>query len=607
MIMDMPRSRFVLVLAILGLSNSQKVQNSNNNKPKKLRGSSVEGTVADTNGSNQDFVTGRAIPPLWADDSNENSDRKNINGITEINSVRPNVPSLWAKVVGESSEINIKKENTNDIPSLWTKNLETPGDKGSILADSMESKERDIPPLWKLNGKEVAMDDKAQVQSTIWQAHSEIQFAAQSSSQGKMAQRDELQLKGALPPLWAADIHNQEKENLQATKSRETFQDKPSNQVENSNLWMKNNLISTNDVSSQDQITNTGSSKPIRRRFVSYQPSVWEMFWLKHIEALSESRLVCHVLLDDQLQYLRQYLEILCNRRLQSPYENWCVIDDGYAPLWFNLQNENRLELTFERPVPLLAHVSPPELIVPDSKYEEILSKFTFIDEITGETYVEYIEPLVGHLRFPIQKCLHPFPVTPQYRNSFLSFRGWIIPPPPVLKGENVLIVDAGGSKPSWESQRGGVTLKYLTETWREYGVDVDRLLVLSEDTSPEEFLPNVPSNIASKISFLKSRLAESSDAHSKETPFLPTIIQENSSKDDYVILKLDLSDLHGRSNYLKYFNSPENVVDEIIWEHKPEAMFLSEKLVSTDLTLKESFEIVLQLRQKGIRAHAWV
>jgi hypothetical protein len=55
----------------------------------------------------------------------------------------------------------------------------------------------------------------------------------------------------------------------------------------------------------------------------------------------------------------------------------------------------------------------------------------------------------------------------------------------------------------------------------------------------------------------------------------------------------------------------PNTHVDEVIWEHHVKGNYLLAKEWSeagaADLTLRQSYEYFLRLREKGIRAHSWV
>ena len=95
---------------------------------------------------------------------------------------------------------------------------------------------------------------------------------------------------------------------------------------------------------------------------------------------------------------------------------------------------------------------------------------------------------------------------------------------------------------------------------------------------------------------------------HKDDTPFLPTFVNEHAKPNDYVILKMDL-DEQGRFDHLAYLASTDNVVDELVWEHQAKSMYLLEEMrsLTSDLTLRQLYDLFLLLRQKGIRAHAWV
>jgi hypothetical protein len=393
------------------------------------------------------------------------------------------------------------------------------------------------------------------------------------------------------PPLWSI-TDSQKSQSTGIVAAPESAQNK--------------NLRAPQVETPQISVPAVTPQQPNRRKFISYQSSKWETYWFDNVEHIHDDRQMCKVLLEDQMRFVRDYLELLCTSKLMAPHQKWCVIDDGYAPLWYNMANKEKLELTFERPVPLVVAIPPPETVIPGPQHEHVLSKFTFKDEATGETYHEYVEPMIGHLRFPLQKCLHPNPVTPQYKNHYMSFRGWILPPPPAVRGDKALLFDAAST--SWESNRGGFDLRFIANTWRRHGVDLDEIYVFNEETTSDDFYQDVPEKMVSKTTFQQCSLAGRPEERSEDTPFLPQFINQRATVNDYVILKVDLGEVTGRYNHLAYLDSlTENRVDELIWEHKSEIMFLSDKLVDTDLTLRQSYELVLMMRRRGIRAHAWM
>mmetsp|Transcript_13690 Transcript_13690/g.20184 ORF Transcript_13690/g.20184 Transcript_13690/m.20184 type:complete len:409 (-) Transcript_13690:342-1568(-) len=381
-------------------------------------------------------------------------------------------------------------------------------------------------------------------------------------------------------------------------------------QSHNAEFTEMNNRQGLKSVSSQE--TNLRGARNLaeseastfgkRRKFVSYESSPWEKYWLNNTDNLHDNNKICSVLLKDQINQLRDYLEVLCTRYFR-PHDDWCIIDDAFFPLWFNIGNKETLDLTFENPLPLIVQAPPVEPVSPNNQYEHILSKFTYFDEIKNETYHEYIEPLVGHLRFPLHKCLHPVPIIPQYRNHYTSFRGWILPPPPVVRGDRALLFDSSAS--SWESKSGGLSAQFISEIWLRHGVGIDEVWAFDDNTTPSEFFQGVPGSMMGVTHFKHGALADGLDT-SKEKAFLPLFIREHATENDYVILKLDTK-LVGILDHLTHMHPEYNQVDEIVWEHKSETMFLFENDLPNNLTIQQIYEMFLKLRQKGIRAHAWM
>jgi hypothetical protein len=166
-----------------------------------------------------------------------------------------------------------------------------------------------------------------------------------------------------------------------------------------------------------EEVTRTSNKKVVswngknRRKFVSYTSSEWEQLWLDHVDEWQEKQQICQVLLNDQLDYVREFLTSMCTSRYLPPNENWCKIDDTLYPLWYDsASSPKELKLQFVKsPVPWRATIDGPARPVtprPGEQHERVLSKFVFFDEVTGKEYTEYIEPLVSHLRFPLAKCV---------------------------------------------------------------------------------------------------------------------------------------------------------------------------------------------------------
>mmetsp|Transcript_30784 Transcript_30784/g.35111 ORF Transcript_30784/g.35111 Transcript_30784/m.35111 type:complete len:422 (-) Transcript_30784:29-1294(-) len=379
------------------------------------------------------------------------------------------------------------------------------------------------------------------------------------------------------------------------------------------NSWLQSCLY-LNFLNQRALLSESNEYMLERRKFISYHSSPWEEYWFENIGILQGK--ICSTILTEQTNQLRAYLELLCTRYF-PPHDNWCIIDDGYAPLWFNIANKESLDITFEKPLPLIVDATLIEPSIPYQQHEHILSKFTYVDEVTKETYNEYIEPLVGNLFFPLQKCLHPAPIIPFYKNHYVSFRGWLTPPP-VVRGDRALLFDFSSSK----HKISGPTIQYLINTWSRHGVAMDQLWILYDNNHAlsahrVRIYEDVPVAMTGVTHFKHPRHTKSleqKNTREKESPFflLLQFIQQHSTKNDYVILKLDeTTDLAGgqflNHPLIQYMKSQDNQIDEVIWEaaNSETSFLLGDEATPWNLTLLDSYDLLLTLRRNGIRAHA--
>lgn len=253
----------------------------------------------------------------------------------------------------------------------------------------------------------------------------------------------------------------------------------------------------------------------------------------------------------EQMVYMHDFLTLLCSARYAAPYNNWCVIDDEYRPLWYNTANRTMYDLHWINPVP--EHIpltSPPKPIVPGPEHDEIVSKMIFRDDLTGEHYTEYIEPLVSHLRFPLCKCADFVPINnDRYHWHSIMFRGYIIPPPPALKVRQKFFFDAGAS--TWAHQHIGSSLKYFHDMWLRSGHVFDQIFAYEFRTPVEEFYKTVPPELQDHVHYLQCAVVSSPEEEKPgKSPFLPSVMKREATAADYVLFKLDIDSPkveHGR------------------------------------------------------------
>jgi hypothetical protein len=82
-----------------------------------------------------------------------------------------------------------------------------------------------------------------------------------------------------------------------------------------------------------------------RRTFVRYESSKWEQLWLDNVDRWAEDKTICEELNSPaQMQYMHDFLTLLCSAHYEAPYSNWCIIDDEHRPLWYNTADRTKYE-----------------------------------------------------------------------------------------------------------------------------------------------------------------------------------------------------------------------------------------------------------------------
>eukprot|EP00541_Cyclophora_tenuis_P011403 CAMPEP_0116544936 /NCGR_PEP_ID=MMETSP0397-20121206/2387_1 /TAXON_ID=216820 /ORGANISM="Cyclophora tenuis, Strain ECT3854" /LENGTH=379 /DNA_ID=CAMNT_0004069189 /DNA_START=273 /DNA_END=1413 /DNA_ORIENTATION=- len=245
--------------------------------------------------------------------------------------------------------------------------------------------------------------------------------------------------------------------------------------------------------------------------------------------------------------------------------------------------------------MPYNARIGPPKPVIPTKEHEHVVSKFLFMDEFTGERYEEYIEPLVSHLRFPLTHCMRNYPDEEEFKYHMVSFRGWLIPPPPGVRRDRSIYFDAGAS--SWDKGSGGPSLKYFYKMWLRHGIDFDEIYAFEMATTEEVFKNSLPGNVKKRTHFQQCAVSSSPTDDSPEHPFPPAVIKRTTNPDDYVLFKLDIDspDVEDGS-ILSILEDPNSHIDELVWEHHVRGNYLmtewGEAQNLADVSLRESYEL---------------
>jgi hypothetical protein len=245
---------------------------------------------------------------------------------------------------------------------------------------------------------------------------------------------------------------------------------------------------------------------------------------------------------------------------------------------------------------------SLPQPVVPGPEHEHVVSKLIFRDDQTGEEYIEYIEPLVSHLRFPLCKCATYQPAGHAgYHWYPIMFKGYVIPPPPGLELRRKFYFDAGAS--DWSHGHTGSSLKYFHDMWLRYGHVFDGIFAYEIGTTAEDFYKTVPLHLKGRVHYQQCAVVSSPEEEVPgEKPFLPSVIKKEATAADYVLFKLDI-DMpnieHGTIDFI--LNDPNNFIDEIVWEHHSKYLMDLKTLMlvlhvgSTCIGVSHTFTLSLQ------------
>ena len=365
--------------------------------------------------------------------------------------------------------------------------------------------------------------------------------------------------------------------------------------------------------------TTTASMPPTynRRKFISYTPSPWEAGWTSGIDNLVNSRMICRTLLHGKHQTARMhdFMDMICMARAAPPNDKWCYYHDHNHYLWYDSHERNMFNVYIDKtPLELDGEAIPqlaPLYIDQNANWESIASKFTFLDEESGETYVEYIEPLVAQLRFPLTECIEDRPL-------LADFASYIIPPPNLDRVNGRTILYDIGSR-DWSR------MEYVVEEWASHAINFTYIITYATNGNEQDdaFLTTIPDKHASRVVRHYLELADAPTSDNNQV-FLPSIIQDETHPDDYVLLKLDRTNAHRKESIVQYIldHDPKNDgsalplhVDELLWEINASGNYVLESWFDENLqfdelssmTLIEAYQKLLALRNMGIRAHSWI
>jgi hypothetical protein len=109
---------------------------------------------------------------------------------------------------------------------------------------------------------------------------------------------------------------------------------------------------------------------------------------------------------------------------------------------------------------------------------------------------------------------------------------------------------------------------------WLRSGHVFDQIFAYEFRTPVEEFYKTVPPELQDHVHYLQCAVVSSPEEEKPGvSPFLPSVMKREATAADYVLFKLDIDSPkveHGSIDFI--LNDPNNIVDEIAFEHHGES-----------------------------------
>ena len=152
--------------------------------------------------------------------------------------------------------------------------------------------------------------------------------------------------------------------------------------------------------------------------------------------------------------------------------------------------------------------------------------------------------------------------------------------------------------------------MKYFFNMWNRASITFDEVFAFEMETPQDKFYQDMPFYHRSRVHYQQCAVSSNPEEDTYERPFLPNMIKRKASDDDYVLFKLDIDSPKVENGNIDFILQDEgNHIDELVWEHHVAGNYLmtewGDPSALDQLTLRESYEYFLRMRQRGIRARS--
>jgi hypothetical protein len=245
----------------------------------------------------------------------------------------------------------------------------------------------------------------------------------------------------------------------------------------------------------------------------------------------------------------------------------------------------------------------------PTGEPDDVFSAFlkTYVCSSGTHTRTSWIEPLAFSLRHPKAPCDRSliegrgYMLLESHADARLSFAG-----PPGSRPMNYLF-DMGAS--TWSLGLGGPSQSFLIDAYKRRGITFDRIMLWEATPhTPEDIYDKVPRSM--HVAYQYMNIPCSPEVGDPGNPL--EIIKALTRPEDFVAVKLDIDTPVVENALIQQILDDSDIyrrIDEFYFEQhvnfKPMLANWKDK-IDADKTLASSYNLFVELRKRGIRAHGW-
>jgi hypothetical protein len=239
----------------------------------------------------------------------------------------------------------------------------------------------------------------------------------------------------------------------------------------------------------------------------------------------------------------------------------------------------------------------------------------------------QYIEPLIGLLRDPLQICsfngrypglalegmeslqskyfilLGPSAPYQHFRTSTSLIAPWLY-----RRGSQKILFDIGSSYfnglHNTPQMAAVIGTRWFYEYFHQVSLQFDRIICFeATEYSPKTYWDQIPDDLIGRLTFINKGV----ETTGKFNPW--NILKSIAKEDDYVMIKLDIDLSLLEAEFINQILNDTSIsvlIDEMFFEMHVTVKEMVPSWLTPPGTLQDSYVVFTKLRQLGIRMHSW-